>query len=255
MVRPLIGRAVLTELREYFVREHVLRTIEDAFAAQGILSNPGKALIASGERRKLVEEYYAGLDLTILSDVQKLLRVIEREIARCQPEKDQVTQSPLGSVIIALEQDGYRIDGYRVLSPATTPLAFLQEHLQTIDSQSITNDWERMLSTAETDPEDAITSARALVESTCKSILDELHIPYEDKWDLGRLYKETAKALQLSPGGYKEQYSSRFSVGCSVCLSGWPRYVTRSAMHTARARILSEQLHATRGWPSMLRGR
>ena len=166
MARPLVSRTVLTELREYFVREHVLRTIEDAFATQGIPPNPDKALTTSGERRQLVEEYYAGLDLTVSADVQKLLRVIEREIARCQPERNQVTQSPLGSVIIALEQDGYQIDGYKVIPIATTPLAFLQEYLQSINSQSIMTDWERMLSAAETDPEDAITSARALIEST-----------------------------------------------------------------------------------------
>jgi hypothetical protein len=64
MARPLVSRIVLTELREYFVREHILRTIEDAFSTQGITPNPGKTLLTSGERRQLVEGYYAGLDMT-----------------------------------------------------------------------------------------------------------------------------------------------------------------------------------------------
>jgi hypothetical protein len=205
MARPLISRAVLTELREYFVREHVLRTIDDAFSDQGIRPNPDKAIQTSGERRQLVEGYYANLDLTNAADVKKLLRVIEREIARCQPDREHLAQSPIGSAIIALEQDGYRLEGYSILPAAKSPLASLQGHLQPINSQSVMDDWDRMLIATETDPEDAITSARALVESTCKSILDELHIPYENRWDLGRLYKETAQALQLSPSGHSEQ--------------------------------------------------
>lgn len=220
MARPLINRAVLTELREYFVSEHVLRTIHDAFRNQGIEPDPDKAILEPGERRQLVEEYYAGLDLTNMADVQKLLRVIEREIARSQPERNQVAQSPIGSTIIALEQDGYRLEGYKIFLATSTPLVSLQGHLQAINSQSIMDDWDRMLVAAEVDPEDAITSARALVESTCKSILDELQIPYEEKWDLGRLYKETAQALQLSPGGYKEQVFKQILSGMFSVTTG-----------------------------------
>lgn len=220
MTRPLLSRAVLTELREYFVREHVLRTIDDAFTDQEIVAEPDKALQTSGERRQLVEGYYAGLDLTDPTDVQKVLRVIEREIARCQPRQDQVAQSPIGPVVITLEQSGYRRDGYRILPVSPTPLVNLEGHLQVINSQSIAENWERMLVAAESDPEDAITAARALVESTCKSILEELHISYEDAWDLTRLYKETTKVLQLSPRGYKEQVFKQILGGMSSVTAG-----------------------------------
>ncbi len=205
MARPLISRAVLTELREYFVYNHVLRSIRDAFEDQGVHAQSESVANVSGERRQLVEEYYAGLDLTNVTDVQKLLRVIEREIARCQPDSDQVSQSAIGTVVIALEQEGYRVDGYRVLLAQSTPLAHLRDHLEAIDSQSVLDDWDRMLRTAETDPEDAITSARALIESTCKSILDDLQVHYEHKWNLSKLYKTTANSLRLSPEGHSEQ--------------------------------------------------
>ena len=199
----LISRAVLTDLREHFVSQHVLRTIEDAFHNQGIRRMPASGLEVSGERRQLVEEYYAGLDFTDFSDVQKILRIIERELAAHQSEATDM--SSLARVVVGLEQDGYHIDGYRILPSAGTPLTSLQEHLEHIGSQSIITDWERMLAMTEQDPEDAITSARAVVESTCKVILEELGVAYEDKWDLGRLYKEAARVLQLSPQGYHEQ--------------------------------------------------
>ena len=205
MPQALISRAVLTDLREHFVRKHVLRTIDNAFRNQGIKCQPAEAISVSGERRQLVEEYYASLDLTDAADVQKLFRIIEREIAVHQPDKDNLPDSPIGRAIIALEQEGYQIEGYKISPTANTPLVSLQGHLQAINSQSIIDDWNRMLTAAEIDPEDAITSARALVESTCKAILEELEIPYEDRWNLGRLYKEAAQALQLSPSGYHEQ--------------------------------------------------
>jgi hypothetical protein len=220
MVQPLISRAVLTDLREHFVSEHVLRTIDDAFRNQGIKRQPNEAPSVPGERRQLVEEYYASLDLTDAADVQKLLHVIEREIAFCQPDEDDATESPIERVITGLEQEGYQVEGYKILPATKTPLVSLQGHLQAINSQSIMDDWSRMLSTAETDPEDAITSARALVESTCKSILEELQIPYEDKWSLGRLYKKTAQELQLSPSGYREQIFKQILSGMFSVTNG-----------------------------------
>lgn len=196
---------MLTDLREHFVCEHVLRTITDAFRNQGIKRQPADAHSVPGERRQLVEDYYASLDLSDLPHVEKLLRVIERGIALCQPLEDDPAESPIKRVIIGLEQGGYRADGYQVLPSAGTPPIALEGHLQAINSQSIMNDWDRMLTAAETDPEDGITAARAVVESTCKSILDELAIPYQDSWNLRRLCKETAQAVQLSPSGYREQ--------------------------------------------------
>ena len=205
MPRTLISRAVLTDLREHFVGVHVLRTIHDAFRDQGIKRQPADAPHLTSERRQLVEEYYADLDLSDVSDVRKLIRVVEKEIAFCQLDEHDPAESPIKRVIIGLKQEGYRIEGYRILPAAKTPLVSLQGHLEAINSQSISDDWRRMLTAAGTDPEDAITSARAVVESTCKSILQELQIPYEDKWSLGRLYKATARALQLSPSGYQEE--------------------------------------------------
>ena len=205
MPRKLLSRAVLTDLREHFVQEHVLRTIKDAFRNQGIKQEPGGAVPVSGERRQLVEEYYTSLDFTDVKDVQRLLRIIERELILHPPDSEQLNASPLGRVVIALEQEGYQIEGNKILPNAKTPLVSLQGHLQAVNSQSIRDDWLRMLQAAEQDPEDAITSARAVIESTCKSILDELQIPYEHGWKLSRLYKKTAQALQLSPEGYREQ--------------------------------------------------
>jgi hypothetical protein len=50
-----------------------------------------------------------------------------------------------------------------------------------------------------TDPPLAISSARALVEATCKHVLEELEESYDDKADLPALVKAVQKALKVHP--------------------------------------------------------
>ncbi len=66
--------------------------------------------------------------------------------------------------------------------------------LEQYDAAHINAVWSKALDRRETDPEGAITAARTLLESVCKHILDELDAEYDDRADLPRLYKETARA-------------------------------------------------------------
>jgi hypothetical protein len=54
------------------------------------------------------------------------------------------------------------------------------------------------------DPEGAITSARTLLETVCKHILDEGGIKYDDDADLPKLYRVTADVLDLAPSQQSE---------------------------------------------------
>jgi len=81
----------------------------------------------------------------------------------------------------------------------------------------IGNEWEKALERRATDPEAAITSARTLLETVCKHILDETSTPYADDGDLPKLYRETAKALNLSPDQHTEdQFKQILGGGMSV---------------------------------------
>ena len=61
------------------------------------------------------------------------------------------------------------------------------------------------------DPEGAITSARTLIESVCKYILDEAKITYDDRQDLQKLYKQTAEYLNLAPSStIRKIFSSKY---------------------------------------------
>ena len=69
-----ISSALRLEFREFCV-DLVLRQIDDIFQMAGI--QPGQsARVVNGARRSRVEEYYASIDWTDLTDTQKFLKVI-----------------------------------------------------------------------------------------------------------------------------------------------------------------------------------
>src|SRR5271163_1715955 len=57
--------------------------------------------------------------------------------------------------------------------------------------------WAKALDRRHSDAEGAITSARTLLESVCKRVLDEAGEIYDDAADLPALYKQVAKKLRL----------------------------------------------------------
>ncbi len=61
--------------------------------------------------------------------------------------------------------------------------------------------WDKANARLLDDPEGAITSARSLLETTCKHILAELKVPFSSGTDLPKLYNEASKALGMAPGG------------------------------------------------------
>lgn len=77
--------------------------------------------------------------------------------------------------------------------------------LATLNAEAVDALWKKAVERKATDPDGAITAARALIESTCKHILDELKIPYPDDADPAKLWALCAEELSLSPGQHSEQ--------------------------------------------------
>lgn len=86
--------------------------------------------------------------------------------------------------------------------------------LQRLDADSVRAAWTRALERRVTDPEGAITAARTLLESTCKTILDDRDVAYDDGADLPALYRSVQGALQLSPS---DQTEDRFRAILGAC--------------------------------------
>jgi Abortive infection C-terminus len=65
------------------------------------------------------------------------------------------------------------------------------------------------------DTEGAVTSARSLLETCCKHILEKLSISYSNGDDLKQLHKKTANALDLHPDQHAEDQLKQMMRGCN----------------------------------------
>jgi len=92
--------------------------------------------------------------------------------------------------------------------------------LEKFDAAHVQAAWSKALDRRSSDPEGAITSARTLVESVCKHILDEAKVDYDDAADLPKLYKQTAETLRLAPSQHTEQVFRQILGGCTSVIEG-----------------------------------
>ena len=94
------------------------------------------------------------------------------------------------------------------------------ENIPHVDLAFINEDWRKALNRLKEDPAAAITSARSLVETVCKYILDALMVTYDEGADLPSLYRLTAKQLQLSPEAHTEAIFKQILTGCFNIVTG-----------------------------------
>ncbi len=80
--------------------------------------------------------------------------------------------------------------------------------------------WRKALQRRAQDPEGAITSARTLLETVCKFVLDELQVGYEPTDDLPKLYGKAAKGLNLAPQQHEEELFRKILGGCHAIVEG-----------------------------------
>jgi hypothetical protein len=93
--------------------------------------------------------------------------------------------------------------------------------LKSFDEESVHTVWQKALERRTSDPEGAITTARTLLETICKHILDQAEISYDsNKIDLHELYKLTANELNISPSQHSEEVFRQILGGCSAVVNG-----------------------------------
>lgn len=74
-----------------------------------------------------------------------------------------------------------------------------------VDPEGVRSAWRKALDRRERDPEGAITSARTLLETVIKHVLDECEEEYDDNGELPKLYRAAAKVLNLAPNQHAEE--------------------------------------------------
>ena len=89
-----------------------------------------------------------------------------------------------------------------------------------LDTQYISEAWDKARARRHEDPEGAITAARTLLESVCKHILDESGVQYGDNADLPKLYGLTSKELHLAPSQHTEEAFRKILGGAHSIVDG-----------------------------------
>lgn len=100
------------------------------------------------------------------------------------------------------------------------PARMISDALQKFDAEHVHAAWSKALERSRTDSEGAITSARTLIESVCKHILDDSQEAYGKNPDLPELYALAAKRLRLSPTQHSEKTFRQILQGCSSVVDG-----------------------------------
>jgi hypothetical protein len=77
--------------------------------------------------------------------------------------------------------------------------------LESFTEEGVHRAWSKALERRSDDPDGAITAARTLLETVCKSILDAAGAVYGENDDLPKLHFKTAELLNLAPSQHTEE--------------------------------------------------
>jgi hypothetical protein len=98
--------------------------------------------------------------------------------------------------------------------------ALVTAEAEALNSVSVLAAWAKALERRTADPDGAITAARTLLESVCKTVLDDLGESYGSGDDLPKLYRTVSKALKLAPTDYTDEQLRRILGGGTTVVEG-----------------------------------
>lgn len=186
----------------------VLEEIDNSFSDANIIKNPNVTPKYNGQRKSLAWEYISTLNLENDIEFQKLLKVIEFYLIKWQIDLDDWdNDEEISRLIKVIKLNGFEYEkdkGIITNRNSKVSLFNIKELARNSDNNYILRECERIEKEAEIDPEDAITSAKAMVESSIKHILDSEEVLYKNNEGLRDLYKKVGKIMNLSPGGHNE---------------------------------------------------
>jgi hypothetical protein len=204
MTRDLISKATRNEFRE-LLTGYTLREIEMTFDAGSLTPRANYEPTVGGQRRGLVETYYANIDFSSVSDVKKLLAVYEEIIENLTQAADRQPgenhKAKINALLRRMERDGFRYEGRRFVSDAFNVAVVHAPTLVQLSEASIQEQVEKAhQKIASGDPAGAIANAYTLVEEFLKQLLRKTGTTFnENEGDIRALYKLLAEPLNLAP--------------------------------------------------------
>jgi abortive infection Abi-like protein len=185
-----ISPRVRVRLREILV-SYKLQEIRTLFGSEGFVPGVVRETV-TGDRRTLVEEFYARIDWSSTEQAERFLRVCESVLVMLPPDSQSSIEFRNLLTIEGLLTPGS--DRLRL------PVAGLDlTGLDLEDDAAVHLHVERIRAAAATSPEEAIGASKDLIESACKYVLEAMGVVVDPGWDAPQLVARTRDALGLDP--------------------------------------------------------
>ena len=206
MRRPdLVSRRFRTRLMDAFSGCCVLREIQSEFEDGGIMPSMGVPTTEhSGARRTMVQSYYDSIDFSDLGDLRLFMGVASSFMRQLERQRDSPydigAAARIEELIDELRQSGFAyVDGAVVPIAAATRLDDARDIAITMDAVHLQQQIARIERAVDVDPALAIGTAKELVETVAKTILNARGVPFDAAADLPALSKLVFKALRQLP--------------------------------------------------------
>ena len=211
MSNELLSPKTRYEFREYFVGTSVAR-VDDAFALARIPLRDDYDPPCSGARRSRVEQYYVSVDFSKWTDARRVLVVYEHVLDELEHQvkygdnysKKDATAT-LDSLLRCVRRDGFDwVDGHLVSVGKTTQLRDIHDTITAVNAPELGRQLARLREAVDEDPGLAIGTAKEMLETTCKAILEDQGVSFDAGWNLPKLLKATQRELKLLPDDIPE---------------------------------------------------
>ena len=239
MSRDLISKTTRNEFRELMVG-YTLREIEMTFDAGGLTPRSDYDPQVGGQRRGLVECYYANIDFTSAIDIKKLLAVYEEIIENLRQSAERTPGAQIDATVNALlrrmERDGFRYESGRFIVGPNAAIVHAPSLVQ-LSEESIQEQVEKArLKVSHGDSAGAIANAYTLVEEFLKQLLRRTGVTFnESEGDIRALYKAVCIPLHLDPKGESlESYLKAILEGLLRQISGLFEVANKASDRHAR---------------------
>ncbi|WP_436942170.1 abortive infection family protein [Staphylococcus xylosus] len=201
-----------------------LREIENNFIDADIMRDSSVNQKYSGQRKSLAWEYISTLNLDNETEFSKLLNVIEIYLFQWDLHNFEIDEDiEINRLIKIINTLGYGYNkdtGKITKNGSEVNLSTVKSLAEKFDVEYVLKECNRIEKEAQTDPEDAITSAKSMVESTLKYILDSEEEDFNNNESLRDLYKKVSRIMNLSPGGYNEKTFKTILSGMISVING-----------------------------------